>query len=79
MKEKLKIIWAHIRCEVYLLFIGMWRRETKFQGWTPKGLAFIASATGQLNLTCSNIKEGTRDLKVKKIFYENKAMFKTKN
>lgn len=32
MKRLLKILWAHIRCHFYLLFVGQFRGECGFSG-----------------------------------------------
>lgn len=50
MKRLLKILWAHIRCDTYLLFGGgMLRGECKLQTWDNQNrLVLIATMTGSL-------------------------------
>lgn len=66
MKDKLqrlvRLLWADVRCEGYLIGKGFWRGECKFCGWHKDDgrLSFIATSTG-------SIFDGT--LTVKRVFW----------
>jgi hypothetical protein len=36
MKRKLRILWAHVRCESYLLWSGLWKGQIKLVGYDNK-------------------------------------------
>lgn len=42
----LKLFWAHVRCEWYLFWVGMWRGECKCTSVGYGRTTFIASVTG---------------------------------
>ena len=61
MMQFLEEIWAHVCCEWYLLWKGMWKGECKFVGWNNKNkVSYIASTTG-------SIWDGT--INVKRVFF----------
>jgi hypothetical protein len=33
----LRLLWAKIRCNLYLAIVGMWRGETMAQAWSKDG------------------------------------------
>jgi hypothetical protein len=57
-----RLLWADLRCEGYLIARGMWRGECKLHGWHKDDgrLSFIATTTG-------SIFDGT--LAVKRVFW----------
>ena len=70
MKRFLKLLGAEIRCEWYLLWIGMWRGECKFCGWNKKNkISYIAAITGSIF---------DNNIKVKKVFYDERKYEDTK-
>lgn len=47
MKRRLRIFWAHLRLQAYLLFLGMWRGECAFWGGDTKDRTVtIGAVTG---------------------------------
>lgn len=65
MKRGLRLLWAQVRCELYLLTLGLVRREVKFTEWGPDGrLRYLATVT--------NLNGWTR-LQPRRVFWNENA------
>lgn len=60
IREFMKIFWAHVRCEFYLLTKGMWKGECKMVGYKSNNTTVICTITG-------SVLDGTAQLK--KVFW----------
>jgi hypothetical protein len=66
MLENIKIFWAHIKCNSYLLFYGMWKKECFYKETDYNGVLLISSSIGNLY---------NRTLRIKKVFYKSENYY----
>ena len=72
MKRLLKIFCAHIKCEFYIGFLGMWSGECKMTGYENNKTVLIAAVKHDIYYHLLGRPESQKNTKLNKIFYDDR-------